>query len=59
MGLVQGVVGGAEGAAEGAGIQGAEEEVEVSILKQFCMHSRSCMLQKVGTRPCLSFTSCN
>jgi hypothetical protein len=34
MGLVQGVVGGAEDAAEGAGTQGAEEEVEVSILKQ-------------------------
>lgn len=32
MGLTQGVVGRAEDAAEGAGIQGAEEEVEVSSL---------------------------
>ena len=49
MGLVQGVVGGAEGAPEGAGIHGAEEEVEVSILKQLCMHSRNRMLQRVYT----------
>ena len=33
MGLCLGVVGGAEDAAEGAEIQGAEEEVEVSVLK--------------------------
>lgn len=45
MGLVQGVVGGAEDAAEGAGIQAAEEEVEVSMFK--LIHSRYGKSQRI------------
>lgn len=59
MGLVQGVVGGAEDAAEGAGTQGAEEEVEVSIVKQKLDAPQVSNVTKSVHVLAVSFTSCN